>query len=112
MLPRHPEVMVATISDEAIAAGRVQTLNDLWFSRMPTRSGDSSSEWHFQCVFDWVTPKRTPSLLLAKFLQAYPDGISIRITVDNLTMAFAPGETRFQWRDRKGSGFAASSKGS
>jgi hypothetical protein len=93
---------VARISDEAMAAGKVPTLNDLWFARMPTRSGDSAASSNIQWVFDRVTPKGMPSPLLTKFLEACPDGFSIRITVNNFDDGPShPGETGFQWPNRR-----------
>jgi hypothetical protein len=73
---------IATISDEAMAAGKVPTLDDLWFGRIPTRGGDGGASSNLQWVFDRVTPHGTPSPLLAKFLAACSGGISIRITLD------------------------------
>jgi hypothetical protein len=74
---------VASVSDAAMAAGKVPTLNDLWFARMPTRGGDSGASSNVQWVFDQVTAQGAGSPLLAQFLAGCPHGISIRITLDN-----------------------------
>jgi len=74
---------IARISDAAMQAGKVPTLNDLWFQRVPSGGGDSAASSNIQWVYDDIQIVGKSTALLEKFLAACPDGISIQITVDD-----------------------------